>query len=157
MEMMKRLQKIVYFRPPAFGPSAEDVVRNMFEEFLIDFSEQEAFVSYLRKHYGERLGKSLRRGWLRYDLPLVAQFSTSTLRDVTGMWCHAFWTSQRRNQNTNAAIEAFHAFMKGKLRYLKHLLRGRPLAWFLYELLANFIPYYQERAFMKGGAGHPLA
>lgn len=65
------------------------------------------------------------------------------------MWCHAFWTSQRRNQNTNAGIEGFHSAMKRQLKFLKQSLSGRPLAWFIYELLDYFIPYYQEQAFMK--------
>lgn len=72
--MMKRLQKIVFFKPVAFGPAAEAEAKQMLQKFLDDFREHEAFVSYLEKHYEGRIrkflhGLDLSHGLLR-NIPL---------------------------------------------------------------------------------------
>lgn len=64
MNMMKRLRQIVFLKPVAFGPSAEASAKQMFQKFLDDFSEHHAFITYLKKHYGDRIRKLTHRSCL---------------------------------------------------------------------------------------------
>lgn len=155
LEMFKALQKIIFMKPVSFGPATEASAKAMLQQFFRDFSKEEhkVFVTYFKKHYEGRIGElSLLLGYACELLVQVLQGLIIVL-EIPAMWCHAFWTSPRRNQASNAGIEGFHSAMKRRLKLSKQLLCGRPLAWLIHDVLTRIITYYQEQAFLKEVCG----
>jgi hypothetical protein len=67
----------------------------------------------------------------------------------TGMWALLVRTEERANQNTTSTVESYHRVLKRLLLVSKQQLRGREIAWLMYNLIKIVLPGYQYTALLK--------
>jgi hypothetical protein len=61
------------------------------------------------------------------------------------MWVKAFRTCNLANQNTNGAIEGYHAGLKLRFKGSKKTLVGRRVDWLLYNLVQDVEGHFWYR------------
>ncbi|MCO5557588.1 hypothetical protein L7F22_011154 [Adiantum nelumboides] len=124
--MFRRLGAIMTMRVEG-GTSeaiALDNIRDSVVDFLKDFAHEHAFIDYFRTHWVTKVE----------------------------MWARSVRLLPHANQDTNGAIESYHATLKSRFLCGKKYIWGRRIDWLLHKIMTSCLPYfwYVDEA-KKGG------
>ena len=113
-EILSACADLMYGNGILQGDLAVQAARERFQHIKAKYPQAKAFFAYFETHW----------------IPKIE------------MWVKAFRNMPHANQDTNAAVESYHANLKAILRWSRQKFDGRRVDWLIYHLLKDVLIHY---------------
>jgi hypothetical protein len=114
VQILKGLASVMYSSDGRKGQNAVEYAKQGYEDLKLQFPQAVGFFEYFTKQW---MGK-------------------------VDMWVTGFRNIPHAGQNTNAAVESYHANMKAMLATERWRFHGRRMDWLIYHLTGDVLHHY---------------